>query len=542
MADEYLRKQHKTFPVNRDAMEAYYRNHQSDYRSAEQVRWQILEIGFERHGGRADALALAQKAAAELRRGKTFASVTRKYFDDAPAEQERVFTRRTVAGPLPGPQADWWTQLNSSNDQELTAAIQQIAAGEDVKRVFNRPEWPYGLQPGSPVRVEGTTHFTEAGDGALENCSVQLQRTPSRIRRIRIRSRSGNEFNMFSRPVPNRTPPEQATILTGGVSVWIESLHNQIGCKPIEAAELSADRMVIWSRGALADGVGREGGVVQPADEPCDVYLEGNVVIFRGDPRNRGAMFRTEAKCATFHPRTNMVLLRNCEPVVDLLSVKDTGVWVERILQLGPNLCDGKCDSATPSPLENPPYRNQAADAILELRSHSATNNAEGAALDVGSRGAKNPRQSVAAEMAAPKYYDHCRTLDWTTPANVVDRHLSAVLEQLAPGETSYVLESADSFRIVRVTERRPGGCKPFDEVEPSIRRKLEQQVLQRIIEDVYRQATIESPYLPESKTRSPEQREPASSMNDPSIEFNSSSPYYNGFNLPERAAHQNRG
>ena len=144
--------------------------------------------------------------------------------------------------------------------------------------------------------------------------------------------------------------------------------------------------------------------------------------------------------------------------------------------------------------------------------------------------------------MAAPKYYDHCRTLDWTTPANVVDRHLSAVLEQLAPGETSYVLESADSFRIVRVTERRPGGCKPFDEVEPSIRRKLEQQVLQRIIEDVYRQATIESPYLPESKTRSPEQREPASSMNDPSIEFNSSSPYYNGFNLPERAAHQNRG
>ena len=216
LADEYLRKQQKSNPISRDAIEAYYRNHQSDYRLPEQVRWQLLEISFERHGGRADALALAQKAAAELRRGKTFASVARKYFGDAPAEQGGVFTRRTVAGPLPRPQHDWWTKLNSSNDQELADAIHQIAAGEDVKRVFNRPAWVFGLQPGSPARVDRTTRFTEAGDGAPACRSVQSQRTPSRIRRIRVHSRYAKEFNMVSRPEPNRTPPEQVTIITGG--------------------------------------------------------------------------------------------------------------------------------------------------------------------------------------------------------------------------------------------------------------------------------------------------------------------------------------
>ena len=139
--------------------------------------------------------------------------------------------------------------------------------------------------------IDGTHHprdASERGDRrrAPEIRSVQLQRTPSRIRRVRIRSRSGNEFNMFSRPAPNRTPPEQVTILTGGVTVLIEGLDQRIGGKPLGTIELSADRMVIWSQGELAGGADHEGGVVQSEDEPFDVYLEGNVVIFQGDPNN----------------------------------------------------------------------------------------------------------------------------------------------------------------------------------------------------------------------------------------------------------------
>ena len=181
--------------------------------------WQLLEISFERHGGREEALALAQKAAAELRRGKPFASVTRKYVDDVPAEEERVFTRRTVAGPLPRPQADWWTQINSSNDQELADAIHQIAAGEDVKQVFNRPEWGHvvAAQPsGSPALLDNTTQVPAASAGVSEARSVQLQRTPLRYRRVRLHSRYDKELNIVNRPGPNRMPREQVTIVTGG--------------------------------------------------------------------------------------------------------------------------------------------------------------------------------------------------------------------------------------------------------------------------------------------------------------------------------------
>ena len=84
----------------------------------------------------------------------------------------------------------------------------------------------------------------------------------------------------------NRTPPEQVTILTGGVTVLIEGLDQRVGGKPVGTIELSADRMVIWSRGELAGSRDREDGTVQSEDEPFDVYLEGNVVIFQGDPTN----------------------------------------------------------------------------------------------------------------------------------------------------------------------------------------------------------------------------------------------------------------
>jgi beta-lactamase regulating signal transducer with metallopeptidase domain len=542
LADEYLRKQQKSNPISRDAMEAYYRNHQSDYRLPEQVRWQLLEIRFERHGGREEALALAQKAAAELRRGKPFASVTRKYFDDVPAEQGGVFTRRTVAGPLPRPQHDWWTQLNSSNDEELTAAIHQIAAGEDVKRVFNRPEWSttgYRLQPGSTAHIEGTMQVTEAGDGALANRSVQSQRTPSRIRRIHIHSRRGTDFNIVSRPVPNRTPPGQVTILTGGATVLIEDVDKRKGRKPVGTVELSAERMVIWSQAKLKSGVDHGWGVVQFEDEPLRVYLEGNAVISQSDPGNSGVIRKVDAKRAIFNPRSHMYCVDNTECETELHSTKGTGDWAERILQRGREMVLWKSDSVFLSSLENPSYRIPAADTNLKLGSDLTTNKADSAALEVVSRGAKNPRPNAAADKAARKDFDTCRTLDWTTPTNLVDRHLSAVLKQLAPGETSYVLERADSFRIVRVTERRPGGCKPFDEVEPSIRRKLEQEVLQRTIEDVYHKATIESPYLPGSQAKSPKKSEPASSMNDPSFELFQYD-LYEGLNVPETAAHRN--
>ena len=161
----------------------------------------------------------------------------------------------------------------------------------------------------STARIIRTTQVTERPEAGPEPRRVQLQRPPSRIRRIRIRSRSGNEFNMSSHPAANGTPPEQVTILTGGVTVLIEGLDQPVGGKPAGTIELSADRMAIWSRGELAGSAGGDDGVVQSEDEPFDVYMEGNVVIFQGDPTNPQLMRKVHANAATFDAREKKVLL-----------------------------------------------------------------------------------------------------------------------------------------------------------------------------------------------------------------------------------------
>lgn len=226
----------------------------------------------------------------------------------------------------------------------------------------------------STARIIRTTQFTETPEAGPELRSVQLQRPPTRIRRIRIRSRSGNEFNMFSRPAPNQTPPEQVTILTGGVTVLIEGLDQRVGGKPVGTIELSADRMVIWSRGELAGGAGREAGVVQSEDEPFDVYLEGNVVIFQGDPTNPLLMRKVHAGFATFDAREKKGLLLDAELEAYLPSLKGSvRVLAERIQQLGPNTFHAQHASITPSPYGKPGYRVQATDAYLEQRFRTST-------------------------------------------------------------------------------------------------------------------------------------------------------------------------
>jgi hypothetical protein len=235
----------------------------------------------------------------------------------------------------------------------------------------------------STARIIRTTQVSEAPEGGPEMRSVQLQRTPTKIRRIRIRSRSGNEFNMFSRPAPNRTPPEQVTILTGGVTVLIEGLDQRIGGKPVGTVELSADRMVIWSRGEIAGGAGHEGGVVQSEDEPFDVYMEGNVVIHQGDPNNPQLQRTAHANYATFDARDKKALLLEAELEAYLPSMKGTiRIWSERIQQLGPNTFHAKHAWLTPSPYGKPGYRMQATDAFLEQRLRTSTFGTESPPVD----------------------------------------------------------------------------------------------------------------------------------------------------------------
>jgi BlaR1 peptidase M56/parvulin-like peptidyl-prolyl cis-trans isomerase-like protein len=522
LADEYLRKQQKTFAISRDARQAYYDKHLDDYRHPEKVRWQLLEIRFERYGDRQQARSAAEQAQAELRHGESFASVVRKYCDAPRVEQEAGFSRRTVAGPLPRPSADWWTTLNSSNDQELTDAMHQIAAGEDVKQVFNRPEWGHvelAQQSDSPARLDNTTKVPATSAGVSEARSVQLQRTPSRYRRVRLHSRYAREFNIFNRPVPNGMPREQVTIVTGGANLLLEGLDQRVGGKRVGTIDLSADRMVIWSQGGFDDAINWAGGLVQAAEEPLEVYLEGNVVIHQKDPHNPQLRRMVHAEAATFDALEKRSLLLDAQLEAYLSSKKGSvRFWADRMRQLGPHPFPGKDVLTMASQLAKAGDRIQRTSAVSAPRFKFEKVGAD-AATDVPARGAENLRHREASDQAARNDFDaDGGTQSWTNPASLADPRLSAVLETLTPGETSAVLESVDAFRIVQLMEKRPASCKPFDEVEPSIRQMLEEQQQQQILDELHRRATIESPYLPESQTRSPKKSEPTSSMSDPPI------------------------
>ena len=219
----------------------------------------------------------------------------------------------------------------------------------------------------STARIIRTAQTTEATDGGPELRSEQFLRTPARIRRIHIRPRGSNEFTIFSQPAPNHTPAEQVTTITGGVNVRIEGLDQRIGGKPIGMIELSADRMVIWSRGDIATGVSE--GLVQSQDEPFEVYMEGNIIIRQGDPNNAQLMREAHAGSATFDARENKALLLQAELKTYLPSLQGTvRVWAEQIRQLGPNTFHAIHAWATPSPYGKPGYRVQSTDVFLEER------------------------------------------------------------------------------------------------------------------------------------------------------------------------------
>lgn len=65
---------------------------------------------------------------------------------------------------------------------------------------------------------------------------------------------------------------------------------------------------------------------------------------------------------------------------------------------------------------------------------------------------------------------------DWTSQGSLKAEAVDAALFGLPPGQMSTILDSGTGFHIVRVLERKEGGCKPFSEVQNDIRDKLKQQ------------------------------------------------------------------
>jgi parvulin-like peptidyl-prolyl isomerase len=116
LADEYLRgKSKKEHIVGHEDIVAYYEQHSDDFSFPEKVHWQLLEITFDKHGGRDGALAVLTKAVDALKRGDSFDKVAKKYSDGLHADD---------GGKQP------WTRVESVVDEKISKTLEGLSAGE----------------------------------------------------------------------------------------------------------------------------------------------------------------------------------------------------------------------------------------------------------------------------------------------------------------------------------------------------------------------------------------------------------------------------
>ena len=113
--------------------------------------------------------------------------------------------------------------------------------------------------------------FAEFGD-ANGGVIVPSKQRVTVGRRLRAFPRSSMPLAVQWFPSPSG--PEWVAVITSGINLVID------GVDPAGPLDISADRMVIWTRGQEQPDLG--GDAAQAADAPLELYMEGNVVFRQG--------------------------------------------------------------------------------------------------------------------------------------------------------------------------------------------------------------------------------------------------------------------
>ncbi len=206
-----------------------------------------------------------------------------------------------------------------------------------------------GLQPTQLV-------VQSESDAGPQLRSVRIQSPTAGLRRIRISPRSTVPFSLHSEKSTATTPAEQISIITGGVNLLID------GIEEFGTVDLTADRMIIWTRAANADKFGNRSETLQTRDSPLQVYLEGNIVVRQGDNIVR-------ASRAFYDAREDRALLLDAELTAKLPQLgAQLRVRAERLRQLSQKSFHAQQAWISTSRFGKPGYRLQSSDIFLEHR------------------------------------------------------------------------------------------------------------------------------------------------------------------------------
>ncbi len=116
----------------------------------------------------------------------------------------------------------------------------------------------------SPIQ---RTQFSEFGAAPVPTVNAAAT-----SRRLRAFPRSSVPLNI--RWFPSPAGNEWVAVITSGVNLVVD------GVDPAGPLDISADRLVIWTRGQAQPSL--DGNAAQAADVPLELYMEGNVVFRQG--------------------------------------------------------------------------------------------------------------------------------------------------------------------------------------------------------------------------------------------------------------------
>ncbi len=205
--------------------------------------------------------------------------------------------------------------------------------------------------------LQQTQLIVPPGESEFDPRSIQIQQPTGPRRRIRFLPRSPVNFSLSTRRSDATTPPEQVTVIRGGVILLIEGVQtNELG--DLGTIDLAADRIVLWTLDDDSGGLDRE----QSRDAPLQVYLEGNIVIRQGQNVVR-------ASRAFYDARDDRALLLDAELRTFIPQIGgDIRVRADRIRQLSRDKFHARNAWSTTSPYGKPGYRLQASDIYFDRR------------------------------------------------------------------------------------------------------------------------------------------------------------------------------
>lgn len=184
--------------------------------------------------------------------------------------------------------------------------------------------------------------------------SVQIQSPAGNVRRVRVFPRYGLPYNVLSFESKETSPPEQIWLLTGGINIVVD------GVEQFGTVDLSADRMVIWTRPGTQGDFQAE--TVQTRETPFQVYLEGNVVVRQGQNVLRAAQ-------GVYDAREDRALMHDAELRTFIPQLQgDIRLRAQSLRQISKGRFYAQHAWGTTSQTGKPGYRFESREIFIEPR------------------------------------------------------------------------------------------------------------------------------------------------------------------------------